>query len=385
MEISAAELIERARALAPLLATHAAEAEQARRPHDAVIAALGEARIFDLMVPRAHGGLELDLDTFLEVGLALAEGDASMAWVSTFYIEHNWILCQFPEAFQNELYAGRSHVLAPASLAPDGVAERVPGGFRLNGRWKWGTGLPHAEWVICGGRVEGSKGPPEVRFFALPIDEVKVEDTWWVDGMCATGSGDLRVENRVVSEARTVGIAELSAGAAHGARLHDGPLYRTPMVPILILAASMPAVGQARAALARFKSDVGERVLFARNLRQAEQPAAQMRLAEVEIQVDRSERLLVQITGEIMDRRDAATAQERAGWAARAAVVVRESRDVLRSIADASGASAHFRDHPLQRGVRDVQTLSGHAIFDLEQRLESYGRVLLGLEPQGLF
>ena len=147
----------------------------------------------------------------------------------------------------------------------------------------------------------------------------------------------------------------------------------------------MPAVGQARAALARFKSDVGERVLFARNLRQAEQPAAQMRLAEVEIQVDRSERLLVQITGEIMDRRDAATAQERAGWAARAAVVVRESRDVLRSIADASGASAHFRDHPLQRGVRDVQTLSGHAIFDLEQRLESYGRVLLGLEPQGLF
>ena len=385
MEDAAAELIERARALAPLLATHAAEAEQARRPHDDVIAALREARIFDLMVPRAYGGLELDLDTFLEVGLALAEGDGSMAWVTTFYIEHNWILCQFPQAFQSELYQGRTHVLAPASLAPDGLAEKVDGGYRLSGRWKWGTGLPHAEWVICGGRVERGGAVPEHRFFALPIDAVKVEDTWWVDGMCATGSGDLIVEDAVVPGERSVPIETLSAGRAPGSELHAGPLYHTPMVPILILAASMPAVGQARAALRRFKSDVGERMLFARNLRQADQPAAQMRLAEVTIALGRAEDLLFQITREVMARRDAATPEERAGWAARAALAVRESREILRSIADASGASAHFRDHPLQRAVRDVQTLSGHAIFDLEQRLESYGRVLLGHDPQGLF
>jgi len=144
-------------------------------------------------------------------------------------------------------------------------------------------------------------------------------------------------------------------------------------------------VGQARAALRRFKADVGERTLFARELRQADQPAAQMRLADVTIAVDRAEDLLVQITREVMARRDAASPEERASWAARAALAVRESREILRSMADASGASAHFRDHPLQRAVRDVQTLSGHAIFDLEQRLESYGRVLLGHDPQGLF
>jgi alkylation response protein AidB-like acyl-CoA dehydrogenase len=337
------------------------------------------------MVPRAHGGLELDLDTFLEVGLALAEGDGSMAWVTTFYIEHNWILCQFPEAFQSELYRDRSHVLAPASLAPDGVAEPVNGGYRLDGRWKWGTGLPHAEWVICGGRVERPGRRPEHRFFALPIEEVKVEDTWWVDGMCATGSGDLIVENCTVPEERSVPIEDLSEGKAPGSEIHAGPLYRTPMVPILILAAAMPAVGQARAALRRFKADVGQRKLFARDLRQADQPAAQMRLAEVTIGLGRAEDLLFQITREVMERRNAASAEERAGWAARGALAVHESREILRSIADASGASAHFRDHPLQRAVRDVQTLSGHAIFDLEQRLESYGRVLLGHEPQGLF
>jgi len=108
------ELVTRAVELAPLLAEHAAEAEQLRRPVDAVIDALRESGVFRLMVPRKYGGLEFDLDTFLEVGLALAEGDASMSWVTTFYIEHNWMLCQFPDSFQEELFSQRAYVLARA-------------------------------------------------------------------------------------------------------------------------------------------------------------------------------------------------------------------------------------------------------------------------------
>jgi alkylation response protein AidB-like acyl-CoA dehydrogenase len=68
----------------------------------------GRLEIFKLMVPRCYGGLELDLDTFFEVGMALGEGDASMAWVANFSIEHNWILCQFPASFQQEFFAQRS-------------------------------------------------------------------------------------------------------------------------------------------------------------------------------------------------------------------------------------------------------------------------------------
>lgn len=116
------ELVARARALSALLAEHAAEAERLRKPVDAVIRALEEAEIFKLMVPRCYGGLELDLDTFFEVGVALGEGDTSMAWVANFYVEHNWILSQFPAAVQPELFAQRSYVLAPAMLAPSGVA-----------------------------------------------------------------------------------------------------------------------------------------------------------------------------------------------------------------------------------------------------------------------
>src|SRR5262245_5492343 len=142
------ELVARARALTSLLAAHAAEAERIRKPVDAVIRALEEAEIFKLMVPRCYGGLELDLDTFFDVGVALGEGDASMAWVANFYVEHNWILCQFPAAFQQELFATRPYVLAPAMVAPGGRVTPERDGYRLNGRWQWGTGIMHADWVI---------------------------------------------------------------------------------------------------------------------------------------------------------------------------------------------------------------------------------------------
>jgi alkylation response protein AidB-like acyl-CoA dehydrogenase len=150
------------------------------------------------MVPRCFGGMELDLDTFLEVGLALSESDTSLAWVSLFCVEHNWMLCQFPERFQRELYTGRSHVLAPGVIAPTGVAQQENGGYRVKGRWQWGTGVMHASWVIVGvvaGVAPGALPAFEnMKFFALPIDDVNVDDTWYVDGMAGTGSNDIVID-----------------------------------------------------------------------------------------------------------------------------------------------------------------------------------------------
>lgn len=380
----AADLIDRARSVSKLLAEEAALAERIRKPTERTIEALKASGIFELMVPRRFGGLELDLDTFLEVGLALGEGDASMSWVATFYIEHNWMFCQFPEAFQNELYASRSHVLAPGSIAPNGVAERVDGGFRLNGRWQWGTGVMHADWVIVGARVDTDASVLDFRFLALPIEDVKVEDVWFVDGMAGTGSNDMVIEDAVVPEERSVSILDMMSGCAHGAKIHAGPLYRTPMLPILCLAASMPAVGQAKAAVRGFRERMQERVLYGTAMKQADRPASQIRLARAEIEVQQAEQLLRQVVDEIQDVREHATIGDRARWTAATAYAVDQSKRVLLSLSEASGASAHFQSHPLQRAVRDVNTLSCHVVFDLDARLEIFGRALLGLDAGGM-
>jgi alkylation response protein AidB-like acyl-CoA dehydrogenase len=251
------ELLARIQALVPDLAAQSAESERLRRPTDAAIRMLEDAGLFRMMVPRVYGGMELDLDTFLEVGLTLGEADTSLAWVASFCVEHNWMLCQYPERFQRELYAGKSHILAPGVIAPTGVAPSENGGYRLKGRWQWGTGVMHASWVIVGALAGLEPGqmptPANLRFFALPIEDVKVEDTWYVDGMIGTGSNDIVIDGAFVPEERTVSVLEMAEGRAPGARVHASPLYHTPMIPILVLAASMPVVGQARALVRGFR------------------------------------------------------------------------------------------------------------------------------------
>jgi len=381
----AAALVARARALAPDLAVQAAEAERLRRPTDAAIRALEDAGFFRMMVPRCFGGLELDLDAFVDVGLALAEGDTSLAWIATFCIEHNWMLCQFPEAFQRELYADRSYVLAPGVIAPSGVARSEGAGYRLKGRWKWGTGVMHASWVMVGAPVDGAERPETLRFFALPIEEVKVEDTWYVDGMVGTGSNDIVVDDVLVPEVRTVAIADMMEGRSHGARLHEGLLYRTPMIPILLLAASMPVVGQARAVVAGFR----ERLLEHSRLgvgKGSDRPSAQMSLAQATIEQRQAELFLREVAAEVMAKRNDAERIDRARWAASIAHAVHQCRGVIQDVAEASGASAHFQTNPLQRALRDANVASCHIVFDRDLQRENFGRLLLGLDTgPGLF
>ena len=156
------------------------------------------------------------------------------------------------------------------------------------------------------------------------------------------------------------------------------------MAPILGLAASMPAIGQARAAVRAFRERMAERILYGTMSRQSEKPAAQIRLARAEVQVRQTELLVRDVVREVMERRDEATLEERGRWLASYAYAVDQSKRVLQSIAEASGAHAHFQSHPLQRAVRDANTMACHVVFDLDGRLETYGRAMLGLEPNGM-
>ena len=375
------ELVARARALIPMLAENAAQAEKQRKPVDAVITALEDAEIYKLMVPRCYGGLELDMDTFFEVGTALGEGDASTAWVSNFYIEHNWILSQFPASFQQEIFANRSYILAPAMVALGGKAVPQDGGYRLNGRWQWASGIMHADWVIPAALELTEDGQPNPRWFALPVSEVTVEDTWYVDGMSGTGSNDVVVEDVFVPAERSVSIIEMGSGHAPGSQLHDGPLYRTPMMPILTLAAAMPALGQARTVVRLFREYLTTRILIETGSKQAERPASQMRLARAEVEVREVEGLLRNTVEDLCIKRNTATLEERARWATQLALAVDQCKRIIQSVCEASGAHSHFLDSPFQRAWRDVNTMSCHVVFDLDSKLQTYGRTLLGIDP----
>jgi 3-hydroxy-9,10-secoandrosta-1,3,5(10)-triene-9,17-dione monooxygenase len=376
------DVVRQARELSSLLANHAHEAEQLRRPSDTVIDALKASDVFKLMSPKKYGGLELDLDTFFEVGLALGEGDASMGWVANFYIEHVWIFCQFPESFQKELFADQSYILAPSMISPTGQVTQEANGWRMSGRWSWSTGIMHGDWVIPAAIMKvGDKRAPF--FFAIPVEEVKIEDVWYIDGMQGTGSNDVLIENVFIPEDRCISYFDLVKGQGPGATIHEGPLYRTPMLPVLGLAAALPALGQAKTCLRIYRDRLAEISANPSPTRQAK-TSNYMRLSEAELQVRQAELLLRDMVSEVMDLRDRSTPIERARWAAQLAWAVNESKRAVARISEVSGASAHFQQHPMQRAVRDINTISSHVLFDLDARLELHGRSMLGEEMTGI-
>lgn len=370
--------------LAPLLAEHARQSEIDRRPSDAVIEAARAAGVFELMVPASYGGAELDLDTFFETVLRLSEADASAAWIISFYIEHNWMLCQFPERFQRALFADRTHVLAPAMLTPAGTAERVDGGYRLDGRWQWGTGIVHAEWVIAGA-IDRTDERPRAVFFALPVDDVEVEDTWHMDGMCGTGSHDVIIRGRIVPDERCVDIPSMMSATGPGSRLHDGPLFSTPMAPILSFAAGVPALGQARFVVDEYARQLQSRYDQLTLERQADVSTRQVRLARASMTVRAAEALMRSVLADVLERRSGADERERIGWTTSIAHAVGMCQGAIGDVCEAAGASAHSLGNPLQRARRDVNTIACHTVFDVDQRYRSMGRSLVGLRAESIW
>ncbi|MQY06535.1 acyl-CoA dehydrogenase family protein [Actinomadura macrotermitis] len=370
------DLLVRARKLAPQLAERARAAEELRRLPEETVRDMADAGFLEVLVPKSRGGAELDLADLAGIARELGSGCASTGWVAAIYMLHNWVLSLFPEKAQDEVFAERPYAFAPCALAPTGRARPVDGGHRVTGRWSWGTGVMHADWVMVGAPAEA--GPT---VFLLPAAEVVVHDVWFTSGMRATGSNDIEVRDRFVPAHRAVPLADLVRGAAPGAASHEGAAYRRPLVPMLALAGAAPVLGAAEGLLARFQERLGERVSAYSGTRQADRTGAQIRLGRATAELAAAGLLLDDAIAALQARTGGAGLLERARARLAATQVVATARGVVNDIALAAGASAQLMHMPFQRVQRDVATISGHLAFDLDDTYALYGRVALGLDP----
>ncbi|MEM7411359.1 MAG: hypothetical protein AAF430_14065 [Myxococcota bacterium] len=376
----AAQLLERVRAVVPQLAEEAAASEELRRPTDRAVELVRDSGVFRALLPREYGGDALDLDTFCDVGMTLGEADTSLAWWTTFLVEHNWLFCHFPESFSKSLYADAEPVLAPAAIHGESSCRTVDGGFVLDGRWRWGSGSSHCSWVMVGGDPGGDGGPAP-RFFAVPRDQVEIDDVWHVAGMRATASNDVVLHEVFVPEEQSMSLLDAVSGNGRGARLWSDPIFRTPMVPVLMTAASTPIIGQARSVVRRFAEKTAARVRMLGSKPESAKSSIQRRIAEAEAGLQDAERRMRDTIADVMARRGDASMLDRARWALAMTRSVHQARDTIQLVSNASGGSAQFSTDPLQRALRDANVVVGHIAFDADARHELYGRLRVGLSP----
>jgi len=373
-------LVERITALGPFVTEHAAEAEAQRKQVDTVVDAIHATGVFHHFVPKCYGGLEFGVMDFVDNMLPLGAADASTAWVTAFCMEHNLLLSLFSEQAQDEVFGVQPYVIAPGCAFPPGVATPVPGGFRLTGRWRYASGVMHADWALAVGLNADDRS--DARWFAFPLDEATVHDVWRMDGMAATGSNDFSVTDLFVPEHRGLPLATMNAGTTPGGRLHDNPMYRVPVTAFLGIASAIPLVGAAQGVIALCREQLAGRVSI--GVKQGDRPAVQMALARADVEVRIAELALRDAVARLMDvaeRGATADVPTRARIRAQVTTISAMCRTATRDIVDALGTTVHETSNPIQRAVRDITVGTGHVVHDRSAALELHGRLLLGLDP----
>jgi indole-3-acetate monooxygenase len=209
---TAADMLATAKALAPMLRERAPEIERAQCVPADLVETLRAAGIYRMCVPRDRGGPGLNSMEQLEVVEALSYGDASAGWCAMIGSLSGLYVPFLHPAAVEELYPNPD-VITVGMLHPLGRAERVPGGYRLFGRWTFGSGIHHCDWVISGAWVyrdgkpyaeEGSKHDHDSREFLVPRSQVEVIDNWNPTGLAGSGSCDYTITDVFVPDEHTL-------------------------------------------------------------------------------------------------------------------------------------------------------------------------------------
>jgi 3-hydroxy-9,10-secoandrosta-1,3,5(10)-triene-9,17-dione monooxygenase len=385
-----AELIERARALAPTLALRAEKTAKERRISDETIADFKKAGFFRMLQPARWGGLEVDPKVFFEVQMTVAAACPSSAWVLGIVGVHSWQMALFPLSAQSEVWEKDASTLVSSSYAPTGKVQRAEGGYRISGRWSFSSGCDHCQWVFLGGFVPSDVAgkPPDMRTFLLPRSDYGIDDTWFVAGLSGTGSKDIVVENAFVPEHRTHRIIDGYKRTSPGNEHNPAPLYKLPFGQIFVRSVSTSAIGIAEGALGAYIDQASKRIAASDASKVADDPSTQTVAARAAATIDESRVVLFRDMDEMMAL--AQTGQDipierRVRFRYHSARVVDRCAEAVDELFSASGGRAIFQTSPILRFFLDIHAARGHYANNPEKPARNSGGVLLSLKNTDFF
>lgn len=378
-------LLAEAKHLAPQLATTAAEDDKARRLTDRTWKLLLDGGFVRAMQPARWGGGEVTLVEFVDGAIEISRMNPSAGWVAGVIGVHPWQLALFDERAQKEMWADDPTTMHSSSYNPTGKAEKVAGGYKLNGRWSFSSGCDHCRGVMLGGiagsRDVGGSQVRDFRSFLLMPDQYRIEDNWHVAGLKGTGSKDIVVDAAFVPEYRTQSHLDYAMFAPlPGQGLNTGPLYRLPWSVVFNMALASSTLGSAQGFIDIWIEANRDRRLSMGD-RAADDALIQQRLAQALWNLDAS---IMRMRADAVELWQMAEAREMPSMAVRARMRWNMNRGcelVGQSVVDlfraASGRSI-FLDHPLQRRFQDVQAALAHAYLVPDPLAKAVGGMLLG-------
>ena len=282
------------------------------------------------------------------------------------------------DADGRELYPELDSITAGFVL-PAGTLEVTGGGYRLSGRWSFGSGCTHAD-VMCAGALlskggvplRGQDGQAQWRVALLPASEFEIHDTWHTTGLCGSGSHDYSIKDAFVPIGHTFDM--------DGPR-REGTLYRWPG----LFTANIVAVplGAATDALESAMEILAGKVSVPDNALARDEPRVRAGVARAHAMVGSARSYAYDTLGHFWSRLesgDEPSFAERAALAGCLVHTVTTCRDAVAILVESVGTAAIRRGCRLERHHRDLITIGQHLLGQPKMR-EWAGGLWFGQVP----
>jgi alkylation response protein AidB-like acyl-CoA dehydrogenase len=390
------EILANARALAPEIQRRADETAKLRRIPADLAEKLRAAGVFRIMFAKSWGGPEMPLPQQVELIETLAYADPSVAWAVKIGSDSGYFCAFLEPSAARELYPSIDYATA-GQAPPNGRAVRVPGGYRVTGRWGFGSGCTHADVMVAGCLVVESEGatPTEVIYILAPAARFEIEDTWFSNGLAGSGSHHYKTKDLFVPASHTftmVGPAKIA-----------GPLYADAGSATVFIPMAGTPLGLMRRAIDVTVELAREKVIAlpAPPTKMRDLPRVKFALARAQMLYGAARAAVYESVNRywaelLREGHGSLTPQHASVLGTPARLEARRDMGMARIHAhrtaievaqlmfDTVGAPAVYESLPLGRLLRDAIVMNQHLGFN-DGVVERLGGMMLGDSPEGAF
>ena len=389
-DIDAQPVVQAALALRPELRRYHEQIEDEQRLSPALVEQFHAAGFYRMVIPRSLGGLQVDPLTYLRVVELLAEGAGSVGWNLANNSIGQLVTLGLPEDGVEELYGQRPDtVIAGTAVMGGGRAVTVEGGYRVTGRWPFGTGCQESSWMLGSFQIldgdQPRRSPDGSSAYWRGVfkrSEVQiVEGSWDVAGLRATGSFDWTVEDVFLPERRTM---------VHAGVPLDNQWKRWPGISYALPAQawvgphhSAVITGIARAGIDALIDLAAEKTPRGRTVRLCDNPQVQDAVgrADAILNAGRAYRatMITELWNTIASGEET-TLEQRARCRLAAVHAADSAREAMDLVYRQGGSTSYRREGRLAECWRDLHVV-GQAVTLAPEWYPIGGRVYLHMDP----
>ncbi|XCF06561.1 acyl-CoA dehydrogenase [Tamlana crocina] len=167
---------------------------------------ISENKLWNIWLPKSHGGLECTLGEGLQKLRKLSKADGSLGWTVTLCSGANFFFGNLKKDVADIIFLNSNEpVCFGGSGGVFGTAEKQGEGYIISGTWKYATGAPHlshftlnAKITENGQTLKNEDGTDVVRSFVMSREAVEIIPDWNAMGLKATATHSFQVKEKWV-------------------------------------------------------------------------------------------------------------------------------------------------------------------------------------------